>query len=58
MVPPARIWWRRPLLIAVVGAGIGSGMSVLFGSVTGIPAFAAAMSGFLVNLWALVGTEH
>ncbi len=58
VVPPARAWWRRPLLIAAVGAGIGAGMSMLFGSVTGIPAFAAAMAGFLVNVWALVGTEH
>ena len=58
VVPPARRWWRRPLLIAAVGAAIGAGMAVLFGTVTGIPAFAAAASGVLVSLWALTGAEH
>lgn len=56
-VPPARRWWRRPLAFGCVGALVGAGMSVLFGSVTGIPALAAGMAGVLVNSWALTGTE-
>lgn len=55
---PPPPWWQRPLIFAAVGVVVGAGMSFsLAGGGTSLLPFAAAMSGFLVNVWAFAGTR-
>lgn len=56
--PPSHQWWRRGLVFSLVGVVIGVVMGFLIGGggVAVLP-FVAGASAFLVNSWALAGTD-
>lgn len=58
LLPPARPWWRRGMVFALVGAVLGAVMGFLIGGGRlAVPAFVAGASAMLVNGWALTGAE-
>ena len=52
-VPPAQPSWRQPLLLGLVGAGVGALAGVVLGDVRALPAMAAGFAGLAVNGWAM-----